>query len=164
MPDLFLMTAKNFKKCSFRRSKQHDKRSSKLSLYPYTFSLIPDDPHTQRITNHVPRCAVCVCGVQSGTNAAVPEGEIVGQSVDLGHIIRTGQAFEVPATNWQAVNTAVIGAGVAGLTAAWKFKRESFNDFVVLELEKVAGGTARSGQGEPVGYPWGARLSAGAVS
>ena len=26
----------------------------------------------------------------------------------------------------------------------------------MLELEKVAGGTARSGQGEPVGYPWGA--------
>ena len=86
----------------------------------------------------------------------LPEGEIVGQSVDLGHIIRTGQSFDVPAGNWQTVNTAIIGAGVAGLTAAWKFKRESFNDFVVLELEKVAGGTARSGQSDLVGYPWGA--------
>jgi len=85
-----------------------------------------------------------------------PEGEIIGQSVDLGHIIRSGQNFDVPADNWQTINTAIIGAGVAGLTAAWKFKKENFNDFVVLELEKVAGGTARSGQGDPVGYPWGA--------
>jgi len=85
-----------------------------------------------------------------------PEGEIVGQSVDLGHILRTNQSFEVPPDNWQTINTVIVGGGVAGLTAAWKFKRENCNDFVVLELEKEIGGTARSGQGDPVPYPWGA--------
>ncbi|HYJ90284.1 MAG TPA: NAD(P)-binding protein, partial [Pyrinomonadaceae bacterium] len=98
--------------------------------------------------------ALAACSMEPARR--FPEGEIVGQSVDLGHIIRSGQNFEVPAENWQTVNTAIIGAGIAGLTAAWKFKREDFNDFVVLELEKVAGGTARSGEGNPVGYPWGA--------
>jgi protoporphyrinogen oxidase len=91
-----------------------------------------------------------------GDSRALPEGEIVGQSVDLGHILRGNSAFEVPADNWQTVKTVIVGGGVAGLTAAWKFKREGFNDFVLLELEKEAGGTARSGKGEPVGYPWGA--------
>jgi len=98
--------------------------------------------------------ALAACGLEQSRK--FPEGEIVGQSVDLGHIIRSGQNFEVPADNWQTVNTAIVGGGVAGLTAAWKFRRANFNDFVVLELEKVAGGTARSGQGEAVGYPWGA--------
>lgn len=32
----------------------------------------------------------------------------------------------------------------------------ALDDFVILELEKEAGGTARSGKGDPVGYPWGA--------
>ena len=91
-----------------------------------------------------------------GPSRKFPDGEIVGQSVDLGHILRANNSFEVPPDNWQTINTAIVGGGVAGLTAAWKFKRENFNDFVLLELEKVIGGTARSGQGEPVGYPWGA--------
>lgn len=85
-----------------------------------------------------------------------PEGEIVGQNVELGHLLRENRSFEVPADNWQTVKTAIVGGGIAGLTAAWKFKREGFNDFVLLELEKELGGTARSGQGDPVHYPWGA--------
>ena len=44
----------------------------------------------------------------------------------------------------------IIGGGVAGLTAAWKFRKENFTDFVLLELEKEVGGTARSGRGDPV--------------
>ncbi|HEX3101833.1 MAG TPA: FAD-dependent oxidoreductase, partial [Pyrinomonadaceae bacterium] len=85
-----------------------------------------------------------------------PEGEIVGQSASLGHILRENRTFEVPADKWETKKVAMIGGGVAGLTAAWKFKKENFNDFVLLELEKEIGGTARSGRGEPVGYPWGA--------
>ena len=98
--------------------------------------------------------ALAACSLESSRK--FPDGEIVGQSVDLGHILRTSQNFDVPADNWQTVNTAIVGAGVAGLTAAWKFKRKNFNDFVVLELEKEIGGTARSGKGDPVPYPWGA--------
>jgi hypothetical protein len=85
-----------------------------------------------------------------------PDGEFVGQSVSLGHVLREGRSFEVPPDNWRSVNVAIVGAGVAGLSAAWKLTKQNFNDFVLLELEKEAGGTSRSGTGEPVGYPWGA--------
>lgn len=85
-----------------------------------------------------------------------PDGEIVGQSVDLGHVLREGRNFEVPPANWQAVTVAIVGGGVAGLSAAWKLSNENFHDFVLLELEKEIGGTSRSGTGSPVGYPWGA--------
>lgn len=85
-----------------------------------------------------------------------PEGEIVGQSVELGHILREARNFEVPPENWEATKVAIVGGGVAGLSAAWKLAKQNFNDFVLLELEKEAGGTARSGTGKPVGYPWGA--------
>ena len=99
--------------------------------------------------------ALAACRPESAARK-FPEGEIVGADAKLGHILREGRSFEVPPDNWQSVRVAVIGGGVAGLTAAWRFRRENFNDFVVLELEKETGGTARSGDGDPVGYPWGA--------
>ena len=86
----------------------------------------------------------------------LPDGEIVGQSVSLGHILREGRAFDVPPDNWETKKVAIVGGGIAGLTAAWEFKKHNFEDFVVLELEKDAGGTSASGKGEPVSYPWGA--------
>lgn len=85
-----------------------------------------------------------------------PDGEIVGQSVQLGHILREGRNFEVPQDNWKNVPVAIIGGGAAGLSAAWKLKHQGVTDFVLLELEKETGGTSRSGKGDPVGYPWGA--------
>ncbi|MEJ7623496.1 MAG: FAD-dependent oxidoreductase [Pyrinomonadaceae bacterium] len=85
-----------------------------------------------------------------------PDGEIVGQDVALGHILREGRTFEVPAANWETKKIAIIGGGIAGLSAAWKLKRENSTDFVVLELENAAGGTSRSDLGVPVPYPWGA--------
>ncbi len=85
-----------------------------------------------------------------------PVGEIVGQSAELGHILREGRTFDVPADKWTKVSTAIVGGGIAGLSAGWKLKKEGFEDFVLLELEKEAGGTSRSGTGSPVSYPWGA--------
>lgn len=85
-----------------------------------------------------------------------PGGEIVGQSASLGHVLREGRTFEVPANNWETKKVAIIGGGIAGLTAAWDFKRKGFHDFVLLELEKEVGGTSISSAGEPVSYPWAA--------
>src|SRR5690606_6199512 len=87
---------------------------------------------------------------------AFPVGRIVGQDVSLGHILREGRSFDVAPDNWETVGTAIIGAGIAGLSAAWKLKREGIDDFLVLELEKNAGGTSQSESGDPVPYPWGA--------
>lgn len=85
-----------------------------------------------------------------------PEGEIVGQSDAIGHIIRENRNFEVPPDNWKSVKTVIVGGGIAGLSAGWKLRREGFDDFVLLELERDLGGTSRSGQGNLVSYPWGA--------
>ena len=93
---------------------------------------------------------------RSAESRAFPDGEIIGQNVSLGHVLRENRSFDVPADKWETKGVAIIGGGVAGLTAAWKFRRDDYNDFVLLELEKEVGGTARSGRGEPVSYPWGA--------
>ena len=85
-----------------------------------------------------------------------PDGQIVGQSAALGHVLRENRAFEVPADKWRNVKVAIVGGGVAGLSAAWKLSKQGINDFVLLELEKETGGTSRSGEGRPVNYPWGA--------
>jgi phytoene dehydrogenase-like protein len=50
----------------------------------------------------------------------------------------------------------VVGAGVAGLSAAWRLERAGVRDFRILELERDAGGTARGGRGAISPYPWGA--------
>ncbi|CAN5148631.1 FAD-dependent oxidoreductase [soil metagenome] len=93
---------------------------------------------------------------QNGARTSFPKGDIVGQSAELGHIMREGQSFEVPTGRWEKMKVAIIGGGIAGLSAAWKLKRDGFQDFAVFELEREAGGTSRSGEGEPVGFPWGA--------
>jgi len=85
-----------------------------------------------------------------------PDGEIVGQNVSLGHTLTENRLFDVPADKWETKKVAIVGGGIAGLTAAWKFKKENINDFVLLELERVIGGTSQSGNGVRVGYPWGA--------
>ncbi|MGI8470418.1 MAG: FAD-dependent oxidoreductase [Pyrinomonadaceae bacterium] len=92
----------------------------------------------------------------SSENSSFPEGEIVGQSVNIGHILRENRNVQVPENNWETVKVAIVGGGAAGLSAAWKFQKENFNDFVLLELENKIGGTAQSGTSNIVSYPWGA--------
>jgi len=98
--------------------------------------------------------AMAAC--RSDSTRIFPEGEIVGQSVSLGHVLRENRSFEVPADNWETKKIAIIGGGIAGLSAAWKLRKDRFDDFVLLELERNVGGTSTSGIGEPVSYPWGA--------
>lgn len=99
--------------------------------------------------------AFAACRDQS-VSRKFPDGEIVGQSATLGHILRENRTFEVPSDKWQTVKVAIVGGGIAGLSAAWKLKKKGFEDFVVLELEKEVGGTSQSTVGNPVSYPWGA--------
>ena len=85
-----------------------------------------------------------------------PSGGIVGQSVDIGHILREGSRFDVSNEHWQNTDVVIVGSGIAGLSAAWKLKGSGFTAFMIMELEKNAGGTSSSGTGSPVSYPWGA--------
>jgi hypothetical protein len=87
---------------------------------------------------------------------ALPPGELVGASDVVGHRLRAGIAVTVPPDNWKRTGVAIVGAGVAGLSAAWRLLRSGFEDFVLLELEQAPGGTSRSGESPVVRYPWGA--------
>ncbi|HYY93730.1 MAG TPA: FAD-dependent oxidoreductase, partial [Pyrinomonadaceae bacterium] len=88
---------------------------------------------------------------------ALPEGEIVGAADGIGHLIRDGLRPEPPGEAWERAGVCIVGGGVAGLAAAWRFLKAGFEDFVLLELEAAPGGTARSGDAHGVvPYPWGA--------
>jgi protoporphyrinogen oxidase len=99
--------------------------------------------------------ALAACKSNS-ENQTFPAGEIVGANVNVGHLLREKRDWEVPANNWENVKVAIIGGGTAGLSAAWKFQKENFHDFLLLELESKPGGTAQSGTSDIVPYPWGA--------
>ncbi len=83
-------------------------------------------------------------------------GEIVGASDSVGHKIRDGFRPQPAPGAWRDVGVVIVGGGIAGLSAARKLKQSGCDDFVLLELESVAGGTSRSGQSPLVAYPWGA--------
>ncbi len=82
------------------------------------------------------------------------EGGIVGASHEWGHRLRGG-SFPTPRDE-RAVAVAIVGGGVAGLSAAWRLSRAGFHDYEVLELEPSAGGNSRWGESEVTAFPWGA--------
>jgi phytoene dehydrogenase-like protein len=85
----------------------------------------------------------------------LPPGELIDTGMARGH--RTIRDGTVPVvTTWRDVRVAIVGAGVAGLGAAWELRRRGVVDTVVLELDDVVGGTARRGSSEVTPYPWGA--------
>lgn len=97
---------------------------------------------------------LAACGTGRGGSGALIQGAIVGGSHRRGHRIREG--FRPPPSRRETVAVAILGAGVAGLSAAWALDRAGFHDFLVLELEDAPGGTARAGVGPVTPYPWGA--------
>ncbi len=84
---------------------------------------------------------------------------IVGGFADdgstAGHAIRDGA--RMPATKrTMRTPVVIVGGGVAGLSAAWWFRRHGFDDFVLLELGSTVGGNARGGTNDVSAFPWGA--------
>src|SRR5919202_4971227 len=98
--------------------------------------------------------ALAACGRREA-QPPLPEGEIVGASDRIGHLLRDGLRPEPEV--WESAGVVIVGGGVAGLAAAWRFLRAGFEEFVLLELEEAPGGTARYGEEHGVvPYPWGA--------
>lgn len=85
-----------------------------------------------------------------------PAGELSHTSFEVGHLLRDGVKAEVSADSYEAAGVTIVGGGIAGLAAAWRFKRAGFNDFVLAELESKPGGTARGGSRNGFRFPWGA--------
>ncbi|MGI9055323.1 MAG: NAD(P)-binding protein, partial [Pyrinomonadaceae bacterium] len=99
---------------------------------------------------------IALAACQTKSEIKQIEGEIVGANVNVGHILRENRNVEVPEQNWENIKVAIIGGGAAGLSAAYEFTKNNFNDFILLELEDKIGGTAQSGENSFIGYPWGA--------
>ncbi len=78
-------------------------------------------------------------------------GELLGPSLELGHLVRDG-ALPIP-DRFEPVGVLIAGGGIAGLSAAWHFEGAGFRDYLLLELEKEVGGTSRSGHNGVSAYP-----------
>ena len=85
---------------------------------------------------------------------ALPPGAMLGTGHRLGHRLRDG-GLPAPSES-RRVKVAIVGAGIGGLSAAWRLRRAGFADFELLELEDSAGGNSRWGESEVSAYPWGA--------
>jgi glycine/D-amino acid oxidase-like deaminating enzyme len=99
-------------------------------------------------------CSAALVGLTSKAGRPIA-GSFVFESAPLGHRLRDRAAFARPAET-RRVPLVIVGAGVAGLSAAWRLDKRGFRDFVVLELESQAGGNARWGENEISSYPWAA--------
>ena len=99
---------------------------------------------------------VALAACSSRETPRFPEGEIVGASDQIGHRLRDGINVTPSQDRWERASVVIIGGGVAGLSAAWTLLKAGFDDFVLIELERAPGGTARSGTSPVVAYPWGA--------
>jgi hypothetical protein len=83
----------------------------------------------------------------------LPPGALQGSGLDIGH--RLGKReFGAPA-EVRSVPVLVIGAGIAGLSAAWKLQRAGLGDFLVAEMEAEAGGNSRYGENAVSAFPFG---------
>jgi hypothetical protein len=80
-------------------------------------------------------------------------GRIVGGSYEEGHRLIGESAFPRPVRTERA-SAVIVGGGVAGLAAAWRFHRKGWRDFLLVELEETVGGNSRGSASEVTPYPW----------
>ncbi len=83
------------------------------------------------------------------------EGQFVNEAFALGHRLRDRAPFRTP-DRMERKQIAIVGGGMAGLSAAWRLDKRGFHDFVILEMESSAGGNSRWGENEITAYPWAA--------
>ena len=84
----------------------------------------------------------------------LPPGVLLAPRHDVGHRLRDGGLPRATETRRRAV--VIVGAGIGGLSAAWRFRKAGFDNFELIELERAAGGNSRSGENAVSAFPWGA--------
>ncbi len=82
-------------------------------------------------------------------------GSFVNDSFAAGHLLRDRRPFPAPKKTVK-VPVVIIGGGISGLSAAWRFHKRGFQDYLILEMNEKAGGNARWGENEIAAYPWAA--------
>jgi monoamine oxidase len=85
----------------------------------------------------------------------LPPGRLLSTSHALGHRLRDG-TLPKGAAEQRRSRVVIVGAGISGLSAAWRLRKKGFDDFELLELEGVPGGNSRWDQNAVTRYPWGA--------
>ncbi|OYP37255.1 flavin monoamine oxidase family protein [Rhodopirellula sp. MGV] len=84
------------------------------------------------------------------------DGRLLNPDFSVIHRLRDGWRPPEPTRNPSRHRVVIVGGGIAGLSAAWQLKRHGIDDFVILELDKTIGGTARSGRFGDFRFPWAA--------
>lgn len=82
-------------------------------------------------------------------------GSFVNDSFPAGHLLRDRRPFPAPKKTVK-VPVVIIGGGISGLSAAWRFHKRGFQDYLILEMNEKAGGNAGWGENEITAYPWAA--------
>jgi glycine/D-amino acid oxidase-like deaminating enzyme len=82
-------------------------------------------------------------------------GGFVNDGSSWGHPIRDRSRAPAPKEN-RRTSIAIIGGGIAGLSAARRLDQLGCRDWLLLEAEPEAGGNARSGRNPISEYPWAA--------
>ena len=107
------------------------------------------------IAGSVAGAAALGTGVAWQRSGAAMPGTLGGADFKRGHTLRTGAKFPAPSTE-TSIGIAILGGGIAGLSAAWALAEADYTDFRLFELEDHAGGNARSGRNAVSAYPLGA--------
>ena len=87
---------------------------------------------------------------------ALPDGELLLPGKAAGHRLRDQGGDAITPARFERARVVIVGGGASGLCAAWWLARAGVTDLIVLELDDVPGGTARSGASPLSAYPWGA--------
>jgi hypothetical protein len=80
---------------------------------------------------------------------------LLGPSAIAGHRLRDGFQFPEP-SEFKNTQVLIVGGGMSGLSAGYRFLKRGLKDFKVLELENEVGGNSRSGKNDMSRYPRGA--------
>lgn len=96
------------------------------------------------------------CRGRSAKDAPAITPRFVGQDPARGHLLRSGALLDRPIAARERTGVVIVGAGAAGLSAAWRLAKAGVEDFVIVELEAAIGGTARSGALPRSAHPMGA--------
>lgn len=102
--------------------------------------------------------AVAAAGAGAAVWRAARKAEVGvtmgGADAALGHRLRDGR-FPAPVRE-ETTGIAIIGGGIAGLSAGWTLADQGVTDFLLLEMEGDIGGNARSGANAVSPFPLGA--------
>jgi hypothetical protein len=99
--------------------------------------------------------AAVASACKRGERQAPVPGAVVDRAFETGHLLRSGP-LPVSREPPRPLDVLVVGAGAAGLSAAWRLTAAGVGDLRVCELDDAPGGTARSGHNAISAFPWGA--------